>query len=386
MNHILNLLLLSLSIVALTPAQQPAQQLSAHHPRVRVYFIAAEEINWDYAPSGQNDAMGRPFDDFEKLYMQSGPHKVGRVYKKAVYKEYLDAKFETPKPITPDQQYLGIMGPVLRGEVGDTIRVVFKNKASRAYSIHPHGVLYQKDSEGAEYNDGTTESQKAGVPPGETHIYIWEIPDRAGPGPGDPSSIVWLYHSHVDELRDVASGLFGPIIITARGKAGPDGKPNDVQAEFVTLFMIINENESWYLDDNIRLHATDPMGINKKESIAEGPFGSPAGSLGKGFADANLRNSINGFMFGSMPVIAMKKGDHIRWHLLTMGDVNNFHTPHWHGNVVSQRNHNMDVIPLSPAQMETVDMVPDNTGVCLYHCHISDHMAAGMMMRYRVEP
>ena len=40
------------------------------------------------------------------------------------------------------------------------------------------------------------------------------------PGPGDGSSVVWLYHSHVDEPKDVESGLVGTIIITRRGMAG----------------------------------------------------------------------------------------------------------------------------------------------------------------------
>ena len=38
-----------------------------------------------------------------------------------------------------------------------------------------------------------------------------------------------------------------------------------------------------------------------------------------------------------------------------------------------------------PAQMETADMVSDNAGIWLYHCHISDHMAGGMVTRYEVK-
>jgi FtsP/CotA-like multicopper oxidase with cupredoxin domain len=378
--------ILSLFICDVLAAQQPP--LSAQHAHVRIYFVSAEEVDWDYGPSGQDEAMGHPFDELERNYMVAGPHKIGRVYKKAVYREYLDAKFDHLKPRLADEQYLGILGPVMRAQVGDTIKVVFKNKASRPFSMHPHGVLYAKNSEGAMTNDGTSGDDKTddAVPPGSTHEYIWEVPNRAGPGPGDPSSIVWLYHSHVDELRDVASGLFGAIIVTARGKATPEGRPSDVQREFVTTFITINENESWYLDENIHKFAGDPSGVNKKESIPEGPAGGPAASLGKGFADANLRNTVNGFMFGSMPMISMRKGERVRWHLLTLGDANNFHTPHWHGNVISRQGHPIDVIALSPAQMETADMVPDNPGVWLFHCHISDHMTAGMMTRYRVDP
>jgi manganese oxidase len=355
---------------------------------IRVYFIAADEVTWDYAPSGRDDAMGKPFDDLASNYMAPGPHKIGRVFKKAVFREYVDARFNTLKQRPKDERYLGILGPVLYGEVGDTIKIFLKNNASRPYSMHPHGVLYQKNSEGSGYDDGTSGEDKAddAVPPGATQVYVWEIPERAGPGPGDPSSVAWLYHSHVDEMRDVASGLFGAIIVTAKGKARPDGHPADVDREFVSTMITLNENESWYLDENIGKYTTDRNGVNKKESIPEGPGGVLAPGLGRGFADVNLRYTINGYMFGNMPMMTMKKGERVRWYLLTLGDSNNFHTPHWHGNTVMQRDHRTDVVALSPGQMETVDMIPDNPGIWLFHCHVSDHMAGGMVARYKVEP
>jgi hephaestin len=376
-------------LIFLSSSRPDSQRETAgHRNRVRTYYVAAEEVDWDYALSGQNDAMGRPFDDFEKNYMDSGPHKIGRVYKKAVYREYADARFATLKPRSSEEQYLGILGPILRAEVGDTIKVFFKNKASRPYSMHPHGVLYQKSSEGSEYNDGTAGEDKAddAVAPGTTQVYVWEVPERAGPAASDGSSVIWLYHSHVDELRDVASGLFGAIIVTARGKAREDGRPADIDREFVTMLITVNENESWYLEENIQRFTSDPKGVNRSESIPAGPQGETAASLGRGFADTNLRNTINGYMFGSAPLMTMKKGERVRWYLLTLGDTNNFHTPHWHGNDVIHDGHRTDVVALSPAQMETADMVSDNPGIWLYHCHISDHMAAGMVTRYEVKP
>lgn len=47
-----------------------------------------------------------------------------------------------------------LTGPVIRAEVGDTIQVIFYNRASQAFSIQPHGVFYEKDYEGTVYNDG----------------------------------------------------------------------------------------------------------------------------------------------------------------------------------------------------------------------------------------
>jgi len=49
--------------------------------------------DWDYAPTGRDEAMEHAFRDFEKNYMEAGPHRIGRIYKKAVYREYTDAKF-----------------------------------------------------------------------------------------------------------------------------------------------------------------------------------------------------------------------------------------------------------------------------------------------------
>jgi FtsP/CotA-like multicopper oxidase with cupredoxin domain len=373
--------------IALCAAVKGFAAPAASAGKTRTYYVAADEVQWDYAPSGRDEAMGMEFDDIGKAITQSGPHRIGHVYKKAVYREYTDATFATLKQRAPDEQYLGILGPILRGAVGDTIQVVFKNNGTHPFSMHPHGVLYEKDSEGADYNDGTNGADKAdgGVPPGQTHTYTWQIPERAGPGPNDPSSIFWLYHSHADELRDVASGLFGVIVVTRRGNALPDGRPKDVDHEFVSMYIAINENESWYLDDNVRDHTSDPKGVDKKETMPITPGGIVGTVAGTGFIETNVKWSINGYIFGNMPMMTMKQGDKVRWYVATLGDFNNAHTPHWHGNTVLVAGQRTDVLVVTSAQMITADMVPDAPGIWLYHCHISDHMLAGMVARYEVK-
>ena len=96
----------------------------------------------------------------------------------------------------------------------------------------------------------------AGCPRLDPHLRVAGT-GACGPGPSDPSSVFWLYHSHTEELQDVASGLFGVIVVTRRGMARADGRPKDVDREFVTMYIAINENESWYLEDNIR--TTQPI-------------------------------------------------------------------------------------------------------------------------------
>jgi hypothetical protein len=44
-----------------------------------------------------------------------------------------------------------------------------------------------------------------------------QVPARAAPGPADPSSVLWMYHSHVDETADTYAGLEGAILITSPG-------------------------------------------------------------------------------------------------------------------------------------------------------------------------
>ena len=356
-------------------------------PKVRTYYVAADEVEWDYAPGGVNKMMGMKFDGYSKVFVERGPHRIGSIYRKALYREYTDETFAHLKPRPAEWESSGILGPILRAEVGDTIRVVFKNNATHPYSMHPHGVFYKKDSEGALYEDGTSGSDKVddAVPPGKTHVYTWEVPERAGPGPNDPSSIVWLYHSHAYEMRDVHSGLVGAIIISRRGASDAAGKPKDVDREFVCLFMLFDENQSWYLDYNIQTYTSDPKGVNKGEFIPVDADGNltPAGT---GFSVANGKFAINGYIYGTGPVMTMKKGERVRWYLVGLGEGFSFHTPHWHGNVVLQDGKRTDVVSLMQAQMVTVDMVPDDPGTWMFHCHLDDHMEAGMMAFYKVEP
>jgi manganese oxidase len=101
---------------------------------------------------------------------------------------------------------------------------------------------------------------------------------------------------------------------------------------------------------------------------------------------ANAKFSINGYIYGNMPLMTMKKGERVRWYLVALGQQFSVHTPHWHGNVVLQDGKRTDVVELMQAQMLTVDMVPDNPGTWMFHCHVDDHMEAGMAALYRVEP
>jgi len=296
----------------------------------RHYYIAAEDVTWNYAPSGHNLLNGN-------LVPQPWSRKLE--WDKSRFIEYTDDTFTTPKR---QPEWLGILGPIIRAEVGDEIVIDFLNRGRRGHDLHPHGLHYDKSNEGSLY---LPISKGAFVAPGARYTYHWFAKPSSGPGPGQPSSIVWWYHGHVDSSVEINAGLMGPIIVTAKGKAKPDGSPKDVDREFVASFMIFNE-----------------LGAKP-----EGQF-----------------YAINGFIFGNLPGLTMKQGDKVRWYLLGMGNEVDLHTPHWHGETVADGGRNTDVIELLPGSMATVDMVADNPGTWMFHCHVQDHMEAGMMAVYTV--
>jgi hypothetical protein len=299
----------------------------------RHYYIAAEDVTWDYAPGGQDLLHGAPVPL---------PWRNKTTWSKTRFIEYSDATFSVRKP---QPIWLGILGPVIRAEVGDTILVDFLNRSQTEHNIHPHGLRYDKNNEGGYYLPmGRGGSH---VQPGVRFTYHWFADEGSGPGPGQLTSAVWWYHPHVDEESETNAGLLGPIIVTAKGHARADGTPRDVDREFVASFMIFDE---------------------------------------LGGKDAGMFYAINGYVFGNLPGLVMKKGEKVRWYLLGMGNEQDIHTPHWHGKTVTDGRRNTDVIELLPASMVTVDMLADNPGTWLFHCQVSDHMESGMTAVYTIYP
>jgi FtsP/CotA-like multicopper oxidase with cupredoxin domain len=306
---------------------------AAQEGRTRVYYLAAEETTWDYAPSGTSLVHPHPGGRIPR------PWGAQTRWRKVRYVEYTDDRFATKKAQPP---WLGVLGPILRAEVGDTVVVHFLNRSKRPATVHPHGLRYAKDHEGADYQPAGAGGR---VPPGGRFTYTWIADEGSGPGPGDPSSIVWWYHSHVDEPAETNAGLLGPLVVTARGKAREDGTPADVDRELVVMMMIFDE--------------------------AKGE-------------ERGLMHSVNGFIFGNLQGLEMKQGERVRWYLLGMGNEKDLHTLHWHGKTVRYQQRHTDVVELLPASMATADMVADNPGTWLLHCHVADHLNAGMLTVYTI--
>jgi FtsP/CotA-like multicopper oxidase with cupredoxin domain len=434
----------------------------------RVYYIACIDAYWNYAPTGYNVNTGKKIhkNTAEAVWLVGDETtRIGPEYIKALYVEYEDSCFDKIKPRSREDKHLGAIGPYIRALTGDTIQIFFKNKCSIPVSMHPHGVQYEKDSEGAPYYDGSASGDKIGS--GDTYIYKWYA--RENLVDYGQSSKMWLYHSHVDEPRDVHAGLVGPIVITKKGmeRSEYDLRPKDIDREFATFMVLYNENKSPYFHDNINYYLTKRT--SSDDELASGDQGHPhmhtihhgnehhhtdssAGSFGEyksfsdseyvrstssaysssgpgsnshetfssvgkkqgkkghtdtnhnhydsssddtfpdymlyadpAFVESNLMHSINGYVFGNLHLDA-GYGERVRWYTASFGtEGDGPHSPHWHGNIVEYSSgYATDTVVLIPGTTETVTMTVDTPGRWLYHCHVHDHIDAGMTTTFKI--
>jgi FtsP/CotA-like multicopper oxidase with cupredoxin domain len=145
----------------------------------RTFYIAAEEVLWNYGPTGINFLTLHPLDEdpLSAPFFARSPDRIGGTYLKARYIQYTDETFETPIPQPAD---MGILGPTLWVEEGDDVTVHFYNRATKNFTIHVHGLLAKKEFEGAKYRDNSKNTKGDSVPPGEKFIYEWHVPGSSG--------------------------------------------------------------------------------------------------------------------------------------------------------------------------------------------------------------
>ena len=59
--------------------------------KIARYFVVADEVEWNYAPEGENMRSNSKFTEEENVWMANGDHRIGAKYIKAAYREYKDA-------------------------------------------------------------------------------------------------------------------------------------------------------------------------------------------------------------------------------------------------------------------------------------------------------
>jgi manganese oxidase len=245
------------------------------------------------------------------------------VFPTVVYQRFTKG-WKRPLRNMPEQN--DIPGPLLRARVGDRILVHFKNEDrafGRPHSMHFHGVRYKPSSDGA-YVPGFS-GRDADVKLGKTWTYRLDAIDG--------SAGVWPYHDHSPSMDDsIAGGMYGALSILGRHQARPD-------REFVVFFQEMGQFQT-----------------------------------------------IDGRAFvGNTPVFHARVGDLVQWDVLAMGSEH--HTFHVHGHRWrDQSGRDVDTQTLGPAESFEIRWREDAPGTWLYHCHVEQHMMAGMIGIYQVAP
>ena len=245
------------------------------------------------------------------------------VMQTVVYRRY-SRGWRKPLPNTPmsGNQNL-IPGPLLRARVGDHLVVHFKNMdfmRMEGHSMHFHGVEYKPSSDGS-YVPGIS-GRDGNVLPGKTWTYrLTALPTSVG---------VWPYHDHSPSMDEsIAGGMYGMLSIRGRHEALPD-------REFVVVFTAMGNYQT-----------------------------------------------IDGRAFvGNTPVFRARVGQLVQWDVMGMGDEH--HTFHVHGHRWLVGGVPRDTQTVGPAESFRIRWRERDPGVWLYHCHVEQHMMAGMIGTYRV--
>ena len=355
-------------------------KVESDESKIARHYIAADEVEWDYAPAGRNVCADRDFDEDEAIFTE-GPshHRIGTKYVKAVYREYLDDRFEYLKwgdasRFNGASAHLGILGPVVRALVGETIELVFRNNlrgdtslVAFAGALSPYSVEPVND---IQKNRGTTAKPWVVVPGGEVRIRI-KVGEDAGPKEGsEHNSVAYMYGSDVDPIADTHAGLVGLFIVHAKDAGHRHTSPPGIHREFVGLFATFDENLSRYARMNALRYAVDAETVD---------YLDPEWKL------SNRMASINGFLHCNGPIPVAKQHQHVRWYMLSIGNSHDIRGPAISGYTYStSADKEHQVALMAPGMVRAVDMTVDVAGTWLVRDAVHTNQVVGMQTLFEV--
>ncbi|GAB1302912.1 Coagulation factor VIII [Apodemus speciosus] len=337
------------------------RSVAKKYPKTWIHYISAEEEDWDYAPSVLTSDNG----SYKSQYLSNGPHRIGRKYKKVRFIAYTDETFKTRETI---QHESGILGPLLYGEVGDTLLIIFKNQASRPYNIYPHGITDVSPLHARRLPRGIKHVKDLPVLPGEIFKYKWTVTVEDGPTKSDPRCLTRYYSSFINPERDLASGLIGPLLICYKESVDQRGNQMMSDKRNVILFSLFDENQSWYITENMQRFLP-----NAAETQPQDP----------GFQASNIMHSINGYVFDSLELTVCLH-EVAYWYILSVGAQTDFLSIFFSGYTFKHKMVYEDTLTLFPFSGETVFMSMENPGLWVLGCHNSDFRRRGMSALLKV--
>lgn len=227
-------------------------------------------------------------------------------------------------------------GPTLEAVEGDRIRVYVTNRLPEPTTVHWHGLILPNGM------DGVSGLNQRPIPPGETWVYEFDL---RHPG-------TFMYHSHYDEMTQIALGMAGMFIVHPRRPVGPR-----VDRDFVLM------THEWKLEVGAR--RPDPNAMN----------------------DFNVL-TFNGKSYPGTEPLMVGVGERVRIRLGNLSPMDH-HPIHIHGLNFVMTATDGGYVPPSAQYPETTVLVPVGStrvieftatvpGDWAMHCHMTHHVMTQM--------
>ena len=225
-----------------------------------------------------------------------------------------------------------VHGPTLEAVEGDRVRIYVTNRLPASTSIHWHGIIVPSGM------DGVAGLSHRAIEPGETYRYEFTINHHG----------TFQYHSHHDEMTQMAMGLTGLFIVHPRV---PEDNPPD--REFGILLHEWRIRAGTARPDPLEMVDFDVLTMNAKVFPATAP-------------------------------LVVRTGQRVRIRFGNLSTMNH-HPIHIHGHHFRVTGTDAGPIPTSAQTADStvlvpvgstrdIDFVADNPGDWALHCHMTHHI------------
>jgi FtsP/CotA-like multicopper oxidase with cupredoxin domain len=229
-----------------------------------------------------------------------------------------------------------VHGPTLEAVEGDRVRIYVTNRLAEPTTVHWHGLFLPNGMDGV---GGLTQRS---IEPGETFRYEFTLRQHG----------TFLYHSHHDEMVQMAMGLMGLFVVHPRT---PDEPLPD--RDFAYLL------SEWAL----------PVGCERPNVVE--------------MTDFNVL-TFNGAVFPATAPMVVRTGQRVRIRIGNLSPMDH-HPIHLHGFAFEVTETDGGVIPKAARWPETTVLVPtgstrtvefvaDAPGDWAMHCHMTHHVMTQM--------
>jgi manganese oxidase len=226
-----------------------------------------------------------------------------------------------------------VHGPTIEVVEGDRVRIYVTNRLPAPTSIHWHGAILPSGM------DGVAGLNQHAIRPGETFKYEWTFHQHG----------TLMYHSHHDEMTQMAMGLMGMLVVHPRDRRAIPR----VDRDFVLLL------SQWMIHPGTE--RPDPNAM-------------------EGF---NVL-TINAKAFPGTAPLIVRRGDRVRLRIGNLSAMDH-HPMHIHGHAFRVVETDGGRIPeagqwpestvlVGVGQTRTVEFVADNPGDWPLHCHMTHHV------------